>query len=79
VSRSATITVELPLALLEDLEDEARRSGTNRSELVQQAIKALLEEHAEARYTEGYRRFPETDEEHEWAEASMAALEDNPW
>jgi hypothetical protein len=59
--------VQLSDELLGELDAEARRSGSSRSSLIRDAIRAYLDERgrvaAIARYVEGYRRWPPSPDE----------------
>jgi Arc/MetJ-type ribon-helix-helix transcriptional regulator len=81
---AAKVAVSIPPSLFEAAEAERRRTGETRSELVQRAVELLLArrrlEEDERRYIEGYRKYPETDEEVEIINAAgLAVLATQPW
>jgi metal-responsive CopG/Arc/MetJ family transcriptional regulator len=76
------IAISLPDDLLEDLERERKASGKSRSELVRQALEAMLsaERKRIKQYIEGYKRYPETEEEIDWVKAtSKTAFAASSW
>lgn len=78
----AKIAISLPDALLEDLEAERKASGKSRSEIIRQALEAMLsgERKRIEQYLEGYRKDPESTEERDWAETtSKTAFAASPW
>ncbi len=83
VARTQTL-VQLSDELLRRLDERAVREGRSRSALIREAIEALLHDEEKARIDreirEGYERFPETEEEMRWAEASAhEGVEEEPW
>lgn len=81
---AAKVAVSIPAPLFEATEAERRRTGETRSELVQRAIELLLArrrlEEDERRYVEGYRKYPETEEEIRVIDAAgVAVLSQMPW
>jgi metal-responsive CopG/Arc/MetJ family transcriptional regulator len=80
----AKVAVSIPSPLLKAVEAERRRTGETRSELVRKALETLLArrrlDEDERRYAEGYRLYPETDEEVRIIDAAGAAvLSTVPW
>lgn len=65
------VTVSLPAALLKALDEKLKRAGENRSAALRRLLEELLQDIEEqeqvARYIEGYRRQPQTDEEFGWS------------
>jgi metal-responsive CopG/Arc/MetJ family transcriptional regulator len=83
MSRTQTL-VQLNEDLLRRLDERAAREGRSRSALIRDAIDGYLYDEENARINreirEGYERFPETDEEMRWAEASAReGVEEEPW
>ena len=84
MSMTEKLAISLPRELLAMVERIRRKTGENRSALVQRALRELVrseERIARARrYTEGYRVAPETRSEVRAAEASATALlAGEPW
>ncbi len=78
------LAVSLPGDLFRELEKVRRRTKTNRSALIAQAVASWLgrssKEERLRRYEEGYRRYPETREEIEAADrAAEEVLAEIPW
>lgn len=78
------VAVSMPAKLFEAAEAERERSGETRSEFIQHALEILLArrrlEEDERRYVEGYRKYPETDEEVRVIDAAgVAVLSQMPW
>lgn len=83
VTRTQTL-VQLNEELLRRLDERAAKEGRSRSALIRDAIEAYLYDEEKARIDreiiEGYKRFPETEEEMAWAEASAREMvEEEPW
>jgi metal-responsive CopG/Arc/MetJ family transcriptional regulator len=69
------VIVQLDDGILSALDRAAEEAGLSRSELLRRAARLYLEALEEAtldrQHAEGYRRFPPTDEDIAWVEASM--------
>lgn len=81
---AAKVAVSIPSSLFAAVEAERQRSGETRSELVQRAVELLLArrrlEEDERQYIEGYRKYPETEEEIRVIDAAgVAVLSQMPW
>lgn len=78
------VLVQLSDELIEMLDHEAARRGVSRSALIRAAVEDHLQDETEAekiaRWLDGYRRMPETEEEMRWAEESARRMvEEEPW
>jgi len=83
IARKQTL-VQLSDELIEQLDNEASRRGISRSALIREAVtqqmRAANEEELVRQYVEGYRRFPQTEEEMRWAEHNaIEAIREEPW
>lgn len=83
IARKQTL-VQLNDDLLTDLDREAQRRGISRSLLIREAVETHLKATSEAelvrQYIEGYRRFPETEEEMREAEQNaIEAIREEAW
>lgn len=80
----AKFAVSMPDSVLAEVEKARKQSGESRSEFLRRAAETVIREDQERdwdrQYIEGYRRMPETEEDHPFLAASLrAVLEDNPW
>ena len=68
--RSKVIQVPVGEALLDSLDELSRERGQSRAALIREACERLLkqleDERLDREYEEGYRKFPESDEDDEW-------------
>jgi hypothetical protein len=68
------VIVQLEDRLVEELDRAAQEVGLSRSELLRRAARLYLgvleEEALDRSHAEGYRRFPPTEEDAAWVEAS---------
>ncbi|MSQ40313.1 MAG: hypothetical protein EXR55_01340 [Dehalococcoidia bacterium] len=84
MKKSAKIAISLPEKLLEDVERERQSTGETRSEFFRHVMETHLrqkrERELEEQYIRGYQKYPETEKEVAWAEATLhEALADSPW
>ena len=83
-SRAKKVAISLPPELLEAADRECQARGQSRSAFFRAAVEALLaaerEREAVERYIEGYRKYPETEEEVAEVDAiGSATLAQEPW
>ncbi len=83
-ARARKVAISLPASLHEEIERERRERGMSRSAIIVAALEeSLARRRREAlieRYTEGYRRMPESAAEVEAARAAAAELlAEEPW
>lgn len=78
VTRSKVIQVPVGERLLESLDVLSRKRGQSRAALIREACERLLkqleDERLDREYADGYRKFPETEEEEAWAEMGVERL-----
>ncbi len=82
MSRTVTITIELPEEVVETVDRECRVRGESRDAFFWHALDAASPATREAveRYIRGYREHPETAEEIAAAhQSSVAILAQEPW
>lgn len=76
--RSKIIQVPLSEELLRRLDDASKRREQSRSAFIREAserlLKQLEDERLDREYAEGYRKFPETEEEIAWAKMGAELL-----
>ena len=82
--QTSKVAISLTANLMEEMERARRETGETRSAFVRRAVEIALRinknENLGAKYQEGYRRQPETEEEVFAAEASAAdLLSQEPW
>lgn len=82
MSKSVTITIELPEELVQAVEEECRARGESRDVFFWRALDAALPAKRETveRYIRGYREHPETAEDVAAAyQSSVVILAQEPW
>ncbi len=84
MTETKKVAISLPQELMRKIERIRKATGESRSAFISRAIRQALKDREQeflvARYVEGYRKFPETKEEIELAEASAARLlAEEPW
>ena len=84
MSETKKVAISLPGELMRKIEKLRKSTGESRSAFISRAIRQALKDREQeiliARYVEGYRKFPETKEEIELAEAAAARLlAEEPW
>ena len=84
MAKITKIAISLPEDMLSNVERERRESGESRSEFFRRAVEALLREQRERgaikKYIEAYRKYPETEEEIEFAGKNAdEILAEEPW
>ncbi len=81
---TSKVAISMPASVLADIERSRKSTGETRSAFFRRAAEIEIARERERqqvkRYVEGYRRFPETDEDLEIADAGLAAVfAENPW
>ncbi len=82
MSKTVTITIELPEEVVQAVEEECRARDESRDVFFRHALDAALPAKREAveRYIQSYRIYPETAKEIAAAhQASVAILAQEPW
>jgi len=79
-TRTKIIQVPVGEELLGSLDELARERGQSRAALIREACERLLkqleDERLDREYEEGYRKFPEGEEEEAWAKIGEERLAD---
>jgi metal-responsive CopG/Arc/MetJ family transcriptional regulator len=80
----AKIAISVPDTLLDAIETERAASGVSRSEFFRRAVEEHLRRERQRedieRYIQGYKLYPETEEEIALAESTMHyAFDDDSW
>ena len=80
----AKIAISLPDTLLDAIENERAASGVSRSEFFRRAVEEHLRRERQRedieRYIQGYKLYPETEEEIALAESTLHyAFDDDSW
>ena len=78
------IAISLPVETAREVERLRKESGESRSAFILKAVERIFEERDRAlrakAYAEGYRRLPETAEDHLLSESAVAEiLAKDPW
>jgi metal-responsive CopG/Arc/MetJ family transcriptional regulator len=76
MKKHKVIQVPMPSDFLAELDAAARDRGESRAAFIREAVADYIASANEAalvkQYIEGYEKFPETDEEREWADAAWS-------
>ncbi len=82
-ARTVKVAISLPLEEFKEVENLRKQLSISRSAVfvkaLHQWIKALKTAEQDRRYAEGYRKYPETEEEHIPLSMVAEALADSPW
>jgi metal-responsive CopG/Arc/MetJ family transcriptional regulator len=84
VEKTAKVAISMPASTLAAIEQARQATGESRSQFMRRAVEEAISRERERRlveqYIEGYRRYPESDEEIALADVGVKTVfAENPW